>query len=105
MYVSKLVSRADITNIRVSAHTFRHTFAAMYLKNGGDVYKLSRLMGHSEVQITETYLKDFQSREARRDHENFSPVTNIRESKKTKKEAQIRCSVNWLTEISRGNTC
>jgi site-specific recombinase XerD len=88
--VARLISdagkKAGITDVRVSAHTFLHTFARMYLENGGGVYKLSRLMGHSEVQITETYLKDFQSREARRDHEQFSPVTSIREAKKEKKK-------------------
>ncbi len=76
--LSDIGDRAGVSGVRMSAHTFRHTFARMYLGNGGDVYKLSRLMGHSEVQITETYLKDFQSREARKDHEQFSPVTNLK---------------------------
>src|SRR5579875_4429 len=81
--------RAGITGVRMSAHTFRHTFARMYLSNGGDVYKLSRLMGHSEVQITETYLKDFQSREARKDHEQFSPVTNLKRGSPRGKGARV----------------
>ena len=32
--------------IRVSPHTLRHTFAHMQLKNGLDLYTLSRVMGH-----------------------------------------------------------
>jgi len=76
--------RAKVEGVRMSAHTFRHTFAVMYLKNGGDVYSLSRLMGHSEVQITETYLKDFQSREARKNHQSFSPLTSLKQSKKSR---------------------
>ena len=51
--------------VRVSAHTFRHTFAVAYLTNGGDLYKLSRLMGHSTVTTTEGYLKSFKARDAR----------------------------------------
>ena len=36
-------------DIRVSPHTCRHTFAQMQLKNGLDLYSLSRLMGHSNI--------------------------------------------------------
>jgi integrase/recombinase XerD len=66
--------RAGIEGVRVSAHTFRHTFARMYLEQGGEIYKLSRLMGHSSVEVTEEYLKDFKVRAARQEHDKFSPV-------------------------------
>lgn len=74
--------KAGLYDVRVSPHTFRHTFAIMYLKNGGDVYKLSRLLGHSDIKTTEEYLKSFQSREARRDHNHLSPVNRVRVVKK-----------------------
>lgn len=63
----RLAQWAHIEYIRVSAHVWRHTYAVTYLENGGDVYKLSRLMGHTSVQITENYLKAFQSKAARKD--------------------------------------
>ena len=44
-------------NIRVSPHTCRHTFAQMQLKNGLDLYSLSRIMGHSNIAITQRYLE------------------------------------------------
>jgi site-specific recombinase XerD len=53
------------TGVRVSAHTLRHTFATLYLAGGGDVYKLSRLMGHSSVTVTEQYLRSFRAKDAR----------------------------------------
>jgi site-specific recombinase XerD len=53
------------TGVRVSAHTFRHTYAVRSLEAGTDIYKLSRLMGHSTVATTEGYLKAFTSRAAR----------------------------------------
>ncbi len=56
----------EITGVRVSAHTFRHTFAVNFLKGGGDIYTLSLLLGHTSVSTTQGYLKDFQQREARR---------------------------------------
>lgn len=61
----RLEEWAHIKGVRVSAHTFRHTFAVNYLNNGGDVYKLSRLMGHTSVSITEVYLKAVKAKDAR----------------------------------------
>lgn len=68
---------SGIEGVRVSAHTFRHTFAKFYLERGGEVFKLSREMGHSTVQVTEIYLKDYRSSEARREHTSYSPIGGI----------------------------
>ncbi len=45
------VKNGDMQNVTI--HTLRHTFAALYLKRGGDLYKLSKLLGHSSIAITE----------------------------------------------------
>jgi integrase len=37
-------------------YSARHTFATMFLKNGGDLGQLSRLMGHSDIRTTQKYL-------------------------------------------------
>ena len=43
---------------RLHAHLFRHTFATNFLVHGlGDVYELSRILGHSEIRVTESYLQ------------------------------------------------
>lgn len=34
-------------------HDLRHTFASLFLIDGGDIFKLSRMLGHSSVAITE----------------------------------------------------
>ena len=52
--------------IRLSAHTFRHTFAVNYLKQGGDIKRLQLLLGHTSLAVTQHYLEDFQQRDARR---------------------------------------
>ena len=49
--------------IRVSPHTCRHTFAHMQLKNGLDLYSLSRVMGHESVAITQRYLEGLEDQE------------------------------------------
>ncbi len=65
---------AGITDVNVTPHKLRHTFARTWLERGGDIYSLSRLMGHSSVKITEIYLEDFKSRQARMQHPQFSAV-------------------------------
>jgi integrase/recombinase XerD len=61
----RLRDRASVSGVRCSAHTFRHTHAVRSLEAGQDVYRLSRLMGHSTVSTTEGYLKAFSARAAR----------------------------------------
>lgn len=34
-------------------HDLRHSFASLFLIDGGDIFKLSRILGHSSVAITE----------------------------------------------------
>ena len=63
--LERLNGWARLIGVRVSAHTFRHTFALNYLKNGGDIYRLSRLLGHTSVQVTEGYLRAFKQKDAR----------------------------------------
>ncbi len=75
--VARVKQETGFIDIQVSPHVFRHTFAKMYLGNGGDVFKLSREMGHSSVQVTELYLKDFGSAEARKEHTSRSPLAKL----------------------------
>ena len=37
-------------------HRYRHTFAKQWIKNGGNVVSLSRLLGHSSLNITQNYI-------------------------------------------------
>lgn len=41
---------------KTSIHLFRHTFATLYMRNGGDIYRLCQLLGHSNLGITEHYI-------------------------------------------------
>ena len=46
----------SVKGVRVSPHTCRHFFAQQQIKMGTDLYTISRLLGHENVQITQTYL-------------------------------------------------
>ncbi len=63
--ITQVGSRAHIKGVRCSPHTIRHSFAVRYLLNGGDLYKLSRLMGHTSVKITERYVASMKAWQAR----------------------------------------
>ena len=76
--MSRLKAKTGIDEVRLSAHTFRHTFACLYLDAGGDVFSLSRELGHTKVSTTEKYLKSFTSKNARMHHSEHSPINRIK---------------------------
>src|SRR5579859_13097 len=57
---------SSFNGVRVSAHTFRHTYAYNYIKAGGNIFQLSILMGHTELKVTMEYLKAFTAHDARK---------------------------------------
>jgi site-specific recombinase XerD len=68
--------RAKKANIsKPSLHDFRRAFALNYLRNGGDIYTLQKLMGHADLQVLRRYLAQT-TEDLHIAHQNFSPVDN-----------------------------
>lgn len=65
-------------DIRCSPHTFRHYFSQTQLKNGLDVYSLSRLLGHENISITKRYLQSLDDKDIVEMSVKTSPLMNIR---------------------------
>jgi integrase/recombinase XerD len=76
--LTRLRDAADIKGVRCSPHTFRHTFSTMYLEQGGAIQKLSRELGHSKINVTEHYIRALPLSVARQDHEEFSPIRQLK---------------------------
>lgn len=60
---------------RVSAHTVRHTFAVMFLTNGGDVFTLQKILGHSDISTTKIYI-DLRMDFIKRQGDIYNPLDN-----------------------------
>lgn len=40
----------------ITFHTLRHSFATEFIKNGGDIWELKNILGHSSINTTSIYL-------------------------------------------------
>ena len=64
------------TNIRVSCHTFRHTYAISYLKNGGSTASLREQLGHRSIETVEKYLY-WSMDDKLEEFEKYNPLDNM----------------------------
>ena len=65
--------------LRLHPHLLRHTFATRYLENGGNIYSLQLLLGHSSLDMVKRYLHLCTTR-VRREFVNFSPLDRALEN-------------------------
>ena len=57
--VKKHCKGIEAPGLRCSPHDFRHFFAVQQLKMGRDLFSVSRMMGHSNIQTTAVYASSF----------------------------------------------
>ena len=66
-----------ITAARVNPHAFRHCFAVSYIRNGGDIYRLSRILGHTSISTTQVYLRSMGIEHLAEGHAKYSPLGRL----------------------------
>jgi len=64
---------AGVDGVRCSPHTFRHTFAKKFLINGGDLFTLQKILGHSSLAVVRMYV-ELTSEDVQIQHRRYSPV-------------------------------
>lgn len=62
---------------RLSAHTFRHTFAVNQILAGASVFVVQRLLGHSTLDMTMRYVRIFGQR-LQEQNEKFNPLNHMK---------------------------
>jgi site-specific recombinase XerD len=67
----KLKTRANIPRLR--PHLLRHSFATRYLGNGGDIYSLQQILGHTSLEMVKRYVHLIPSKLVVC-HSQFSPL-------------------------------
>ena len=75
--VERLGKASRVESVRCSPHTFRHTFAVAFLRNGGNVFTLQELLGHTDLKMTNRYVKLAQA-DIENQHRQFSPVEHLK---------------------------
>jgi integrase/recombinase XerD len=74
--LSIIAQKAGVTEIRTSPHTWRHTFARMYIVNGGDPFSLKKILGHNSWEMVHRYVNMFGG-EVPAQHQKASPLSHL----------------------------
>lgn len=62
----------------IHPHMLRNNFAKRFLMQGGDIYTLSRILGHSSVKVTEEAYLDLDENDLRQNYQRYSPLANLK---------------------------
>jgi integrase/recombinase XerC/integrase/recombinase XerD len=72
--ITRVGERAAVP--RLHPHLCRHTFATRYLINGGDVFSLQQILGHTTLEMVRRYVR-LASAHVAVQHRKFSPMDHL----------------------------
>lgn len=73
---TRLKRKTGIPGNRFSPHTMRHFYATNFLRNGGSLVSLQKILGHSELATTAIYL-NWNDNLLKTENDRFCPLDNI----------------------------
>ena len=74
--MKKYGQRAGIKGVRCSPHTLRHTACVFWIRNGGDIFSLQKITGHSSLEVLRGYVNLAQG-DVNSAHRRYSMVDNL----------------------------
>ena len=76
----RLGKAANITGVRCSPHTFRHTAAIWTIRSGMNTFALQTMLGHTDLTMTRRYVAIAQA-DLEEQHRRYSPVRRLSASR------------------------
>jgi integrase len=76
MWTKRMEKYSEKIGAKITPYSLRHTFAIMYLRNGGNQFALKYEMGHSTMTMTSRYVKLVQT-DVETQHRIASPVYKL----------------------------
>lgn len=70
------VLTASLENTNEQLHACRHMFNVRYLVNGGNAFRLQKILGHTSLEMTQKYV-NLASGDVKKKHRKFSPMDNL----------------------------
>lgn len=64
--------------VNITPKTFRNNAAKRMLLNGMDIFTVSKILGHSSVQVTEKAYMDLDADDIRSEYLKYSPIKNMK---------------------------
>jgi site-specific recombinase XerD len=74
--------------VKIRPYDLRHSFAVMYLRNGGHAFGLQRTMGHTDMNMTKRYVH-LTGQDLQHVHKSASPLNNLVAAKKRSRVRKI----------------
>lgn len=67
---------AEQLGVKITPYHLRHTFALWFVRNGGGIFALQKIMGHSKLDMTRHYVELVQA-DIKNSHDKASPINNL----------------------------
>ncbi|QNG59442.1 tyrosine-type recombinase/integrase [Bacillus sp. PAMC26568] len=72
----RLSKNMNFRDVRLSAHTFRHSFCQRCIHAGMSTFAIQRLMRHSSIAVTQTYAAMW-GNDLKEQNDKFNPLNNL----------------------------